>query len=62
MSVLRLTDDGWMLEDDSGTVVDEGDYPLRRDNDFIERAAKALDNWSYHRRPYSLVDERSRNE
>lgn len=57
-STLRLLEDGWELKDADGTVLDTGGYPLREDSEFIESAAKKLDNWQYHKLPYERVDER----
>lgn len=56
--LLKLTTDGWQLEDSSGEVVSSGVYPLIEDGEFIEDAAEALDHWKYHSTPYEKVDER----
>ena len=58
-ATLRLTDDGWVLENSDGDTVDSGAYPLRETDDFVESAAKKLDFWRYHKQPYNRIDERS---
>ena len=55
---LRKQDSGWILEDSDGKKMDNGDYPLVEDSQFIETAAETLDNWTYHHKPYDVVDER----